>query len=80
MSVRPPLSPAEVELLRERARSTTPAQRLAWLEAAQRFEAEVRAARVAAGLPTSPRDWEAQVRCFEDSGAGSFGFATKVRP
>ncbi len=59
------LSPEARAQIVERARTTTPEQRLAWLVSAQRFEAEVRAARIAAGLPVTPRDWEAQLRLFE---------------
>jgi hypothetical protein len=61
----PTLSPEARAQILERARTTTPEQRLAWLVSAQRFEAEVRASRIAAGLPVTPRDWEAQVRLFE---------------
>ncbi len=64
MTAAPALSAEARARIIERARSTTPEQRFAWLMSAQRFEAEVRAARVAAGLPVTPRDWEAQVRLF----------------
>ena len=55
------LSEAEREQIVERARATTPEQRLAWLVSAQRLEAEIRASRLRAGLPVSPREWEHQV-------------------
>ena len=57
MSSLPPLSEEERVRVRERARCTTVDERMAWVVSAQRLEAELRAARVAAGLPVMPREW-----------------------
>ena len=68
MSSLPPLSEEERVRVRERARCTTVDERMAWVVSAQRLEAELRAARGAAGLPVTPREWEEQVRVFADGG------------